>query len=150
MWRSLQLGLVGAVCVSLGAAYAQEAGTAVFTPDFFNQYTPRTALDMVERVPGFSIDGGEDRRGFTGAQGNVLIDGEAPAAKAQEIEAILARIPASDVERIELVRGASAGSAQALRVNVVRRGAPPRARGGGAAVSGPSGHLMTRPGAGHA
>jgi outer membrane receptor for ferrienterochelin and colicin len=117
----LQLGLVGAVCVSIGAAYAQEAGTAVFTPDFFNQYAPRTALDMVERVPGFSIDEGEDRRGFTGAQGNVLIDGEAPASKAQEIEAILARIPASDVERIELVRGASAGSAQALRVNVVRR-----------------------------
>src|SRR5690606_27543140 len=73
-------------------------------------------------------DEGEERRGFTGAQGNVLIDGEPPAAKALEIEAILARIPASDVERIELVRGASAGSAQALRVNVVRRAG---ARGAG-------------------
>lgn len=106
-------------------AYAQPAqqGAIVYEPQFFASFSPRTALDMVERVPGFVIDEGEERRGFSGAQGNVLIDGEPPTAKAQEIDDILSRIPAGDVVRIELIRGAgsSASSGQTLRVNVVRR-----------------------------
>jgi outer membrane receptor protein involved in Fe transport len=106
-----------------GSAYAQQAAGVVYEPDFFAQFSPRTALDMVSRVPGFTLDEGEDRRGFAGAQSNVLIDGEPPTSKAQEIDDILARIPASDVVRIELIRGAgsSASSAQGVRVNVVRR-----------------------------
>lgn len=106
-------------------AHAQTgpSGPIVYEAEFFTNFSPRTALDMVERVPGFVIEEGEERRGFSGAQGNVLIDGEPPAVKAQEIDDILSRIPASDVVRIELIRGAgsSAGSAQTLRVNVVRR-----------------------------
>lgn len=95
--------------------------TVVYESEFFAPFSPRTALDMVERVPGFAIDEGEERRGFAGAQGNVLIDGEPPSSKAQEIDDILARIPASDVLRIELVRGAAGANAQSVRVNVVRR-----------------------------
>lgn len=115
-----------ALSAALGApAFAQTAapGAIVYEADFFAAFTPRTALDMVERVPGFVIDEGEERRGFSGAQGNVLIDGEPPTSKAQEIDDILARIPAGDVVRIELIRGSgsSAGSGQTLRVNVVRR-----------------------------
>lgn len=106
-------------------ALAQTAtpGAIVYEADFFSGFSPRTALDMVERVPGFVIDEGEERRGFSGAQGNVLIDGEPPAAKAQDIDDILSRIPAGDVVRIELIRGSgsSAGSGQTLRVNIVRR-----------------------------
>ncbi len=106
-------------------ALAQEAvaGEVVsYGADFFERFSPRTALDMVARVPGFEIDEGEERRGFAGAQSNVLIDGEPPASK-QDIEDILGRIPAGDVVRIDLIRGAgsSAASAQTERVNVVRR-----------------------------
>ncbi len=106
-----------------GPAWAQQSANVVFEPEFFEQFSPRTALDMVSRVPGFTLDEGEERRGFAGAQSNVLIDGEPPTAKAQEIDDILARIPASDVVRIELIRGAgsSAPSAQGVHVNVVRR-----------------------------
>lgn len=114
-----------AVSAALAApAFAQNSpGAIVYEADFFAGFSPRTALDMVERVPGFVIDEGEERRGLSGAQGNVLIDGEPPAAKAQEIDDILSRIPAGDVLRIELIRGSgsSAGSGQTLRVNVVRR-----------------------------
>ncbi|MEZ5961710.1 MAG: TonB-dependent receptor [Hyphomonadaceae bacterium] len=100
-----------------------QSGVIVYEAEFFAGISPRTALDMVERVPGFVIDDGEDRRGFSGAQGNVLIDGEPPASKAQELDDILSRIPASDVARIELLRGAgsNAGSGQPTRVNIVRR-----------------------------
>jgi outer membrane receptor protein involved in Fe transport len=106
------------------AAHGQQAAgnVVVYEPDYFAVFSPRTALDMVERVPGFTLDEGEERRGFAGAAGNVLIDGAAPAVKSEDLADILERIPAGDVVRIELIRGegATASSAQAVRVNVVR------------------------------
>lgn len=127
MWRRRFLaGSLIAGCVLSTPALAQteaSPGALVYEPSYFSAYSPRTALDMVARVPGFTIDEGEERRGFAGAQGNVLIDGAPPASKSQEIDDILSRIPASDVERIELIRGSgsNAGSAQGARINVVRR-----------------------------
>lgn len=117
------LWAISAVLAVPALAQTAPAGAIVYEADFFSAFSPRTALDMVERVPGFVIDEGNERRGFSGAQGNVLIDGEPPAAKAQEIDDILSRIPAGDVVRIELIRGSgsSAGSGQTLRVNIVRR-----------------------------
>ncbi len=111
-------------CGAAAPALAQTGseGAVSYDAAYFSSSSPRTALDMVERVPGFVLEEGEERRGFAGAQSNVLIDGEPPASKAQEIEDVLARIPARDVIRIELIRGgAGAGSAQSVRVNIVRR-----------------------------
>jgi hypothetical protein len=90
---------------------------------FFSQFNPQTALDMVNQTPGFSLDGGDDRRGFSGAVGNVLIDGHRPSAKSQSIEDILAQIPVSQVVRVELLRGAAVAgdaSGQSMLVNVIR------------------------------
>jgi len=114
-------GAPAAPAVSAPTAGATE-GAVVYAPDFFTPFAPQTALDMVRRVPGFSIDEGADRRGFSGAAGNVLIDGARPSAKSQGIDDILGRIPASQVVRIELIRGASTGEAagQSVVVNVVR------------------------------
>jgi hypothetical protein len=94
-----------------------------YDAEYFSAFSPSTALDMVERVPGFALAEGEERRGFAGAASNVLIDGATPAVKSEDVEDLLERIPARDVVRIELIRGegASAASAQAVRVNVVRR-----------------------------
>lgn len=110
------------------AAFAQTAGgqagagAVTYERDYFAMFSPRTALDMVERVPGFALDEGEERRGFAAAAGNVLIDGAPPAGKAEDLADILERIPARDVLRIELIRGESGGAAtaQAVRVNIVR------------------------------
>ncbi len=44
-------------------ADASQRGVLVFTPDFFAAQRPNTALDMVNRVPGFSIDNGSGARG---------------------------------------------------------------------------------------
>jgi hypothetical protein len=98
---------------------------------FFEQFAPRTAFDMVQRVPSFAlrkID--EERRGFSGAAGNVLIDGKQPSAKSQSLEDILKRIPAAQVIRLEVLRGtqtAGDASGESLLVNVVRT---PSAGGG--------------------
>lgn len=125
-----------------GVAYAQEAPAtapaatdAVVTPTAttgdrtsydaaqFAQYNPQTALDMVRQLPGFSLDGGADRRGFSGAVGNLLIDGVRPSTKSQGVEGILSRIPANQVVRLEILRGAAVAgdaSGQSTLLNVVR------------------------------
>jgi outer membrane receptor protein involved in Fe transport len=102
-----------------------EDGVVIYSPDFFVQYFPVTALDFVNRVPGFSIDQGGGVRGFGGAAGNVLIDGERPSTKSDSIRNILSRIGKDSVERIELIRGATGGldlgGGQSVVVNVVRK-----------------------------
>src|SRR5262245_26704376 len=141
--------MIGRMMVSAlaltGVAYAQESAppsaseaqatapaTAVATSSsdrvayeaaYFAQYNPQTALDMVNQTPGFALDGGEDRRGFSGAVGNLLVDGERPSTKSQSLEGILSRIPANQVVRIEVLRGAAVAgdaSGQSVLVNIVR------------------------------
>ncbi len=95
----------------------------VYEAAFFGQYNPQTALDMVRQTPGFSLDGGDDRRGFSGAVGNVLIDGLRPSTKSQSLEGLLSRIPANQVVRLEVLRGgavAGDASGQAVLINIVR------------------------------
>ena len=95
-----------------------------FEAQWYATFAPRTALDMVRQTPGFTLSEGEaERRGLSGAVGNVLIDGRRPSAKEQTLEEILQRIPAAQVLAIEILRGAdTAGDAsgQAVLLNVVR------------------------------
>lgn len=72
---------------------------------FFARYKPSTALDMVQQIPGFQLDDGGGLRGFGSAAGNILINDSRPSAKQDLLSAILAHIPASYVERINLIRG---------------------------------------------
>jgi len=104
-------------------------GILAFPPSFFAGARPNTAADMVARVPGFSISQNTSVRGFSGSVGNVLIDGARPASKAEGLSEILSRIPATDVERIELIRGGAPGVEMqgfSQVVNVVRRKAASR------------------------
>jgi hypothetical protein len=103
-------------------ADATQRGVLVFTPDFFAEQRPNTALDMVGRVPGFSVDDGSGSRGFEGAVGNVLINNARPASKNDTGSNVLSRTPANRVERIELIRGGAAGidmQGYSVVVNVV-------------------------------
>lgn len=80
-----------------------DAAILVYQPAFFADYNPQTARDMLNRVPGFAISGGGGGRGLAGSLGNVLIDGRRPSSK-NGVGALLSRIPAANVERIELIR----------------------------------------------
>lgn len=97
------------------------SSATVYPRSHFDTYAPSTALDIVSRVPGFSIDFGSDRRGFDGTGGNVLIDGARPASKSGGLREALERIPADSVERVELITNPTmaAASGQTLIVNVV-------------------------------
>jgi hypothetical protein len=95
-----------------------------YDADFFNRYRPNTALDMVNQLPGFQLDDGADNRGFASSVGNILIDNRRLSAKRDLPSDTLARIPASQVERIQLVRGQFGGidmQGQAVVANVFLR-----------------------------
>ena len=99
-------------------------GGGGFPASFFQRYQPSTAFDMVERVPGFTLDDGGDRRGFGAAAGNILVNGRRPSTKDDLPSALLKRIPASNVGRIELIRGQLRGidmRGQSVVANIVLR-----------------------------
>lgn len=86
------------------------SGVLVYPPEFFASSSPNTALDMIRRLPGFALDvGNSGTRGLSGAGGNVLIDGDRPSSKSDNLFEILGRIAAGGVERIELIRGGAPG-----------------------------------------
>jgi hypothetical protein len=112
------------------AVFAQEPANGaaenilVYEPAFFAASNPANALDMVSRIPGFSVSDGASVRGFAGAGGNVLINGSRPASKDDTGSSVLSRTPASRVERIELIRGGAPGidmQGQSVVVNVILR-----------------------------
>ncbi len=95
-----------------------------YKPAFFSQFRPNTAMDMIGRIPGFSFDSGSDARGFSGTGGNVLIDGERPPSRDDSLQSIISRIPASGVERIDVIRGGADGidmQGRAIMANVIRK-----------------------------
>ncbi len=134
-WRGRFTGLVAAayLTASQGVALAQTpqsppqdaaSNVTTYKPDFFTQFRPNTALDMVGRVPGFSFQDSGNGRGFSGTAGNVLIDGERPPSRGDYLSSIVARIPASGVERIEVIRGGAEGidmQGQPIVANIIRK-----------------------------
>ena len=105
-------------------AEAGQQGVLVFNPDFFADQRPTTALDMVNRVPGFSVSDGDGSRGFEGSVGNILVNGSRPASKNDTGSSVLGRTLAANVERIELIRGGAPGidmQGFSVVVNVITR-----------------------------
>lgn len=100
------------------------SGNQVYLAQFFEQYRPQNALQMVERLPGFTFDEGSSDRGFGANAGNVLIDGARPTAKSGGLSAALKRIPADQVEKIEIIRGGVGGgeaAGQTVVANILRK-----------------------------
>jgi hypothetical protein len=108
------------------APRTEDAGSNVtpYKPAFFTEFRPNTAFDMIVRIPGFSFDGGSFARGFAGTAGNVLIDGERPPSRDDSLSSVLSRIPASGVERIDVIRGGAEGidmQGKSIIANVIRK-----------------------------
>lgn len=78
-----------------------------YAPDYFARFSPNTALDMVQQIPGFTIQQGDERRGLGQGGDNVLINGERVSGKSNDAVTTLSRISASNVIRIEVRDAAS-------------------------------------------
>jgi len=85
--------------------FAQSASNT-YEPEFFAQYAPRTALDMIDQIPGFQLQGADNRRGLGQGGANILINGERLTGKT-DVGSQLSRIVAENVVRIEIKDGAS-------------------------------------------
>lgn len=85
---------------------APSNGKRVYTPADFTRFAPKTALDMVNQVPGFSIRSENVERGLGQASGNVLLNGERISGKSTDPVTALQAIPAKNVLRIEIVDAA--------------------------------------------
>ncbi|HVI99885.1 MAG TPA: TonB-dependent receptor plug domain-containing protein [Sphingomonas sp.] len=118
------LGATAALLPVAALAAPMQDNVLVYPPTFFASAQPQDALDMVERLPGFVlVDSDADIRGFASAAGNVLIDGKVPSSKSESLKALLRRIPAASVARIEVIRGGAPGidmGGHAVVANIVR------------------------------
>jgi hypothetical protein len=88
---------------------AAPSGAEVYTPADFARFAPRSALDMLRQVPGFTIITQDQGRGIGQANDNVLINGERHTSKSDSLFDVLQRITADRVERIEIVDGGLSG-----------------------------------------
>jgi hypothetical protein len=102
-----------AVTVALGLIFSQMPWQSAhaqtvqdFEPAFFAQYAPRNASDMIEQIPGFQLQGADNRRGLGQGGANVLVNGERLTGKS-DVGGQLSRIVAENVVRIEIRDGAS-------------------------------------------
>ena len=150
---------VGLVITSPASANSEEVEVQVFEASYFQRFAPQTAIDMLRRVPGFSVRQTGGGRGLGQGGANVLINGERVTSKDAGAIDILEQTPATIVVRIELADAASLGvtglTGQVANV-VINRGsfsgnweynplfrhnARPRLTRGSAAVAGSSGKL---------
>jgi len=99
--------VIAAAFDETGAASSETNTRRTFTPEDFERFAPRSALDMARQIPGFSIRSGDDARGLGQADTNVLINGRRISGKSNGPVEALERIPAEEVVRLELVDGAS-------------------------------------------
>jgi len=118
-----------------GSAYAQTPAADVtgvganvsettYGPEFYARYSPRSALDMVQQTPGFTITEGAEKRGLGQGGANVLINSQRISSKATSAQDALARISADRVVRIDIVDGARLNipGLSGYVVNVITRG----------------------------
>jgi Outer membrane protein beta-barrel family/TonB-dependent Receptor Plug Domain len=134
LWITTARLIAAAVPASAGAQQpaaspppaAKPSRTTIYQADYFKQFAPRTALDIVQHVPGFQLDlgasqsgNGVDVRGFAGTAGNVVINGARPSSKAETLDTTLSRIPAQRVMRVELGPGDLFGSDYAGKSQVL-------------------------------
>ncbi|HEX3888947.1 MAG TPA: TonB-dependent receptor plug domain-containing protein [Phenylobacterium sp.] len=120
----LVLAQAAAPAAVAAAPAPRPQGVISYPAAYFAAANTSNALDMVNRLPDFTLNTGDAVRGFEGAAGNVLIDGPRPAAKSDPLDSILQRIPISNVERIDVIRGGAPGidmQGQTVIANVIRK-----------------------------
>lgn len=131
--RQLTLASALALASVAGAQNMSENdSTVVYPADYFDQWVPITALDMLDRIPGQESTGPGGGGGGNPASGGrglgsgaggteILVNGKRTAGKNNQAASLLDRITADQVREIQIIRGTSGeldvrGSAQVVNV----------------------------------
>lgn len=83
-----------------------------------------TIGEVLGKLPGVEVQGeGQRARGMTRDSVQILVDGERPAGGSRIVAGVVGRLPVGELERVEILRGASAeyGGAAAVTVNLVMK-----------------------------
>ena len=89
------------------AAPAAARGGRSYVAADFARFAPKTALDMLDQLPGFVIRTSGEKRGLGDVSTNILLNGERFSGKTNDVITELGRISAADVTRIDIVDGAT-------------------------------------------
>ena len=143
MNKNIVRSIVLTSCISLVTLHAfgaedgaDDATVVTYDKAYFEAFTPVTLLDMLQSVPGVpdilnknrqqtrraQFGGGGGQRGFGSGGDQILMDGKRLAGKSNNIDDTLSRVSASQVDRIELIRGAASGldvQSQGLVINII-------------------------------
>ena len=106
-FRVAIVSLMFLLATALTAQTPPADGPRTYLPADFAQFAPKTALDMINRVPGFAVREESEERGLGQASGNVLINGQRLSGKSNDVVTELSRIPAQNVEKIEIADAAT-------------------------------------------
>jgi outer membrane receptor protein involved in Fe transport len=118
------LAQAAAVAPAPAVAPAEPQGVVSYPAAFFKAMNAANAYEAAGRIPGFTLDTGASVRGYEGAAGNVLIDGQRPSSKSDTLDQILQRIPIGSIERIDVIRGGAPGidmQGKSVLANVIRK-----------------------------
>ena len=114
--------LIGSSNFTVGQepSISDDDATVVYPASYFAQYQLLSVSDMLDRIPGINVarqgsgnqggpgsSQGSSRRGLGLGGDQVLINGRRITGKENEGNSQLSRIPANQVERIEIIRGTS-------------------------------------------
>ncbi len=120
-----QAALAFACLAQEPAAPEEITGITVFPSAFYADGEPVSAMDVINRTPGFIFErGNNNMRGLESAAGNVLIDGRWPTIKANTLQEVLTSIPFAVIDRVEVIRADAADfdtMGRQVVVNVVRK-----------------------------
>ncbi len=95
---------------SAGNQVGITGGSQHYAPIFFAKMNAKTALDMVNLLPGFTFSAGDTAaRGYSASAGNVLIDGQRPSNKQFPLDTVLQNIAVSQVDYLEVIEGSRPG-----------------------------------------
>lgn len=103
-----------------------DASIVTYEKIYFANYNAVTLLDMLQIIPGVNdiLNRNQDQggdRGFGSGGDQILINGKRLAGKSNSVDDTLGRISADQVEKIELIRGTTAGldvQSQGLVINI--------------------------------
>ena len=88
-------------------ASTPEGVRQTYFPADFAQFAPRSAVDLVKHIPGFSMDEAQGNRGLGQADASVLINGRRILGKSNDPTQAFRRLSRDSVIRLEILDGAS-------------------------------------------
>jgi len=136
---TLALCMAGFSLTASAQDVSDDGSTVIYPAEYFSEWAPITAQDMLDRIPGqgqarggpgggspggFSGGGNPSRGGRgLGAGGGIeiLVNGKRTAGKSNQTSSLLSRISASQVREIQIIRGTSGeldvrGSSQVVNI----------------------------------